>query len=98
MPHQMSISLLGCPAYIGIKFANWMPKMRGKNLFKKTDMRRAIDTARRAGLTVEHVEVTKDGTIRLATKDGTNSRSVPIDNENANPWDEVNAANEERSA
>ena len=54
--------------------------MRGKNLFKKTDMRRAIDTARRAGLMVERVDITKDGTIRLVTGKGEAPTGADLDN------------------
>jgi hypothetical protein len=54
--------------------------MRGKNLFKKTDMRRAIDTARGAGLMVERVDITKDGTIRLVTGKGEAATGADLDN------------------
>jgi hypothetical protein len=54
--------------------------MRAKNLFKKTDMRRAIETARRAGLAIENVEVTKDGTIRLVTGKGEAATGADLDN------------------
>jgi hypothetical protein len=90
----MSMFLSGCPPYIGIKFANLVPDMRGKNLFKKTDMKRAIDTARRAGLTIGRVDITKDGGISIVVA---NSKVTAA---SENPWDEVltDAANEERSA
>jgi hypothetical protein len=56
--------------------------MRGKNLFKKTDMRRAIDTARRAGLFLARVDITKDGTISLVTGkgEGEAARGADLDN------------------
>jgi hypothetical protein len=90
----MSIFLPGCPPYIGIKLANLVPHMRGKNLFKKTDMKRAIDTAREAGLAIDRVDITKDGGISIVVA---NSKATAA---SENPWDEVliDAANEERPA
>jgi len=56
--------------------------MPGKNLFKKTDVRRAIDTARRAGLLVKRVDITKDGTISLVTgkDEGEAATGADLDN------------------
>jgi hypothetical protein len=89
----MSMFLPGCPPYIGIKFANLVPDMRGKNLFKRTDMKRAIDTARKAGLPIGRVDITKDGISIVVA----NSKVTAV---SENPWDEVltDAADEERPA
>jgi hypothetical protein len=58
--------------------------MRGKNLFKRSDMRRAIDTARKAGLAIETVRIGRDGAIEVkVVRDGT-APTAP-----ANEWDEA---------
>jgi len=65
--------------------------MRGKNNFKLNDVKRAIQSVTRAGLAIENVEITKDGTIRLVTGKG----EAPIQK---NPWDDVDAADQKRPA
>jgi hypothetical protein len=58
--------------------------MRGKNLFKRSDMRRAIDTARKAGLAIETVRIDRDGAIEVkVVRDGTAPTAA------ANEWDQV---------
>jgi hypothetical protein len=54
--------------------------MRGKNLFKKTDMRRAIDTARKAGLAIGRINITKDGISIVVAKDGVAPTGADLDN------------------
>jgi hypothetical protein len=54
--------------------------MRKTTLFKRTDLRRAIDTARQAGLAIESVEITKDGAIRVMTGKGGTATGTDLDN------------------
>lgn len=56
---------------------------RGPLTFRQRDVERMIKGARRAGLLVGRVEITKDGTIAVVT--GADEKSTP----DANEWDSV---------
>jgi hypothetical protein len=45
----------------------------------KAHMRRTIEAAQAAGIKIECLEVTKDGTIRIVPKDATQSSTVTLD-------------------
>jgi len=57
-----------------------MPR-RGKNLFNRNDLRRAIRSAQETGLSVDGFEIDKDGKIVVHTRKGCEPESA------ANPWD-----------
>ena len=59
---------------------------RGVCTFRKTDARRAVGAAHKAGLKVTGIEYAPDGTIRLTVEDGSMNRLV---NRGGNEWDEV---------
>lgn len=57
---------------------------RGPATFRQSDVERAIHAARRAGLTIGRVEVTRDGTIRIV--EAQEAEAVP-----ATPFDKWKA-------
>ena len=62
-----------------------MPK--GLQIFKQTDLLRAIRTFQKAGLSIARAEIDRDGKIVVTVGEG-----KPADENrmtNANPWDEV---------
>jgi hypothetical protein len=62
-----------------------MPK--GLQIFKQTDLLRAIRTFQKAGLSIARAEIDRDGKIVVVVGEG-----KPADENrmtNANPWDEV---------
>jgi hypothetical protein len=65
-------------------FRNFGAEMRGTNTFKRSDMRRAIDTARKAGLAIDTVRIGRDGAIEVkVARDGTVPPAA------SNEWDEA---------
>jgi hypothetical protein len=57
---------------------------RGPNLFKRTDLARALHTARDAGMVIDKVEVDRNGKITMTMKDGNGPQATAPNN----PWDE----------
>jgi hypothetical protein len=58
--------------------------MRGPNDFKRTNLKRAFISANDAGVDVDHVEVSPDGTIKIfPVRPANNAKPT------ANEWDEV---------
>jgi hypothetical protein len=66
-------------------------RRRGPLTFKERDLARALRAVKKTG-GVEHVEITRDGSIRLVLGQ---SQAPAAD---SNSWDDVNAPNEERPA
>jgi hypothetical protein len=64
--------------------------------FCKTDLRRAIKTARDANLPVQRIDILPDGGLSIVVGD----TGKADDTTNTNPWDEVltDAAHEKRPA
>jgi hypothetical protein len=69
---------------------------RGPATFRKADLKRAFKAASAAGVEVQRVEVSKDGTISIITGA---SAGQPDKQNPQNPWDEVltDAAHEKRA-
>jgi tRNA G37 N-methylase Trm5 len=73
-------------------------------LFRKRDVKRAVEAVMAAGLAVAGVEINKDGTIVVVPSKHEINKDTTIatvhDNNSVNPWDEVltNAADKERAA
>jgi len=55
--------------------------------FKETDLRRAIRTSQKAGLSIGRVEIDRDGKIVLVTGEAKSTDENRMTN--GNPWDEV---------
>ncbi|WP_228866168.1 hypothetical protein [Roseibium aggregatum] len=51
--------------------------MKTKATFKQTDVKRAIKAVQEAGLEVQTVEITRDGTIRILTSEPTTHQKQP---------------------
>ena len=49
------------------------------NLFKGSDLQRAVRSARAAGLTVERVEIDRDGKIIVVASKPANDNGTPVD-------------------
>jgi hypothetical protein len=62
-----------------------MPK--GLQIFKQTDLLRAIRTSQKAGLSIARVEIDREGKIVVVVgeRKSTDENTMA----NANPWDEV---------
>jgi hypothetical protein len=75
---------------------------RRPGTFKETDVRRALSAARKAGLEIAGVKLSKNGDIViLAGKPSeANDANDASQDEIANPWDEIknNATNKKRTS
>jgi hypothetical protein len=58
--------------------------MRGPNAFKRTNLKRALISASDAGVDVDHVEVSPDGTIKIFPVRAANKDAQP-----SNEWDDA---------
>jgi len=59
---------------------------RGPCTFKQADVTRALIAAKKAGIEVRRIRVSKDGTIEIDTGKPESERRCNAD---GNPWDEV---------
>jgi hypothetical protein len=59
--------------------------MKRPQIFKQTDLLRAIRTSQKAGLSIARVEIDRDGKIRVVVGEGRGKN----DNAEENPWDTV---------
>jgi hypothetical protein len=60
---------------------------KGMQIFKQTDLLRAIRTSQKAGLSIARVEIDRDGKIVVVVGEGKSTDEKRMTN--ANPWDEV---------
>lgn len=74
-----------------------MPRKPRDQLFKRSDIYRLIESARRKGLHIARIDVEPDGKLSLIV--GETAKADSHENK-TNPWDEVlnDAANEKRPA
>jgi hypothetical protein len=60
---------------------------KGMQIFKQTDLLRAIRTSQKAGLSIARVEIDRDGKIVVVTGEAKSTDENRMTN--GNPWDEV---------